>query len=383
MPSLRLLTRFQTLARYCCYACCLLFAVPASAVDVQYSGFASLVAGRTFGTCVTDSTMSSSYNSHCTRFIADWAHGGVYSPSLSLKPESKLGLQGKVNFLNNLSATVQMVSRLADGTAADLEWAYLTYDVNPTWTVQLGRKRLPLYFYSTAQDVGYAYPWVRLPADIYGWDAVNYNGGSLTFRTQLRDWSLQSNVFGGDERTDHSAYAKLSYDDPKDIQWRNIRGADLELSRDWLTARVTYIVSDYEQFDRNSAAPDVLPSQQTIGKQKIYGGSVNVDTDRWLMRSEYSIFDRSRFQYKATAWMLGAGIHLGKFTPMLTTSGYHERTRFPDHYTQLSWATQSVSVRYEVGNASALKLQVDRLDDGPNTFAGNARALTLSYDVIF
>jgi hypothetical protein len=294
-----------------------------------------------------------------------------------------VGLQGKLNFLNNLSGTAQMVGRLADGADADLEWAYLTYDINPSWSIQAGRKRLPLFYYSTSQDVGYTYPWARLPADIYGWDAVNYNGGSVAFHGTVKDWSIRSSLFGGDEHTRNSAYAKLSYDFPKDIRWRNIRGADLELSRDWLTARVVYIASDYAQWDRNSATLDVLPSQQTSGQQKIYGGSINVDTERWLVRSEYSIFDRSSFQYKATAWMLGGGMHLGKFTTMLTLSAYHEQTRFRDYYTPLSWATQSLSVRYEVGNASALKLQLDRFDDGPNTFAGDARVITLSYDVIF
>jgi len=382
MPSSRLLPPLPVLLRLCACISWLCVA-PARAFDVQYSGFASLVAGRTFGNCVGDSTMSSAYRPPCTRFIADWAHGGVYTPALSLKPDSKLGLQGKMNVLGNLSATVQMVGRLADGAGADLEWAYLTYDINPDWTVQVGRKRLPLYYYSTSQDVGYTYPWVRLPADIYGWDAVNYNGGSVTFRHALGGWSMRSSLFGGDERTKVSAYAQLSFDAPKDIHWRDIRGGDLELSRDWLTARVAYIVSDYRQWDHNSATLDLLPSQRTIGRQKIYGGSINIDTERWLVSSECSVFDRSDFQYKATAWLLGAGMHLGKFTPMLTASAYRETTRFPDYYTPLRWQTQSLSLRYEVGNSSALKLQLDRFTDGPNTFAGNARVLALSYDVIF
>jgi hypothetical protein len=249
--------------------------------------------------------------------------------------------------------------------------------------VQAGRKRLPLYYYSTSQDVGYAYPWARLPADIYGWDAVNYNGGSVTFRGGIGDWSLKPSLFGGDERTHDSAYARLSYDDAKDIRWSNIRGADVELSHDWLTARVVYIESNYQQWSRTTASLDELPSQQTMGKQKIYGGSINLDSDRWLLRSEYSVFDRSSFQYRAKAWMLGAGMHLGKYTPMLTTSAYREQTRFPDYYTPLSWATQSLSVRYEIGNASALKLQFDRFADGQNTFAGNARVIALAYDMIF
>lgn len=377
------LFRFKLMMRIGCCAWCLLSATVGSAADVQYSGFASLVAGKTFGACAQNSTMNSLYSNYCTRFIADWAHAGVYTPGVSVKPESKLGLQGKINLLNNLSVTAQMVGRMIDGAAADLEWAYLTYDASPSWTLQLGRKRLPLYYYSTSQDVGYAYPWVRLPADIYGWDAVNYNGGSLTFRTVLRGWSVNSSLFAGNERTKNSAYALLSYDAPKDIKWSNIRGAELELSKDWLTARVNYIVSDYQQIDHGSATPDLLASGAGVGAQTIYGGSINVDVDRWLVRSEYSVFDRSDFQYKSTAWMLGIGMRVGKFTPILTASNYREQTHFPDQYTPVSWTTHSLSVRYEVGRSSALKLQLDRLSDGPNTYAGDAKVIAMSYDAIF
>ena len=361
----------------------LLTAGLASAANFEYSGFASIVAGETFGSCTPNNTVSDYYNAPCTRYVADWAHGGVYTPSLSFKPESKIGLQGSYTFSSQFSATVQVVGRMADGAAADLEWAYVTYDIDPAWTLQVGRKRLPLYYFSASQDVGYTYPWVRLPPDIYGWDAVNYNGANATYRTMLGAWSLKSNLFAGDETTHNSAYAKLSYDAPKDIKWERIRGADLELNREWFTARLTYIISDYQQIDRASHQPDVLASGNTEGKQKIYGVSINLDIDSWLARSEYSVFDRSDFQNTSNAWMIGVGRRLGKFTPMATVSSYRETTPFPAAYTPVNWITQSLSVRYELAASSALKLEVDRLHDGPNTYAGDANVVSMSYDLIF
>jgi hypothetical protein len=360
-----------------------LSAAPAGAISFQYSGFASIVAGQSFGGCVKDSTTSDYYNGFCTRFIADWAHAGVYTPSLSLRPDSKLGLQGTVNLLSNLSATAQVVGRGTNGTTADLEWAYLSYSPSPSWTVQVGRKRIPLFFYSSTQDVGYTYEWVRLPPDVYGWDAVNYNGASAGYNSQLLGWGVQAELFWGNERANKSAYSRLSFDEAKDVEWHNIVGTDVQVQRGWLTLRAAYIVSDYRQITHATDAADVQPSGTTSGRQVIYGVAANVDVDHWLVRSEYSVFDRSSVISKAKCWFIGTGYRLGDFTPMLTVSSYYEVTNFPSNYTAPSWSTWSASLRYELGSSSDLKLQVDRFLDGRNTFAGTADVVAIDYDVVF
>jgi hypothetical protein len=357
---------------------------PAYAMDFDYSGFASVVTGVTRGGCTPGNTMSSAYSASCTRFIADWAHGGVYSSKLSAKPESKLGLQGSLRLLDDLSATAQVVGRFADHTHASLEWAYLSYQINEAFTVQLGRKRLPLYYFSTTQDVSYSYPWVRLSPDIYGWDAVNYNGANVGYSTYLAaGWSLKSNLFGGAERNERSGYAGLIYDEPKDIEWSNIRGSDIEVNKQWFTARLNYILTDYRQIDRATGSADRLPSGKTTGKQKIYGGSINIDFEPWLVRSEYSVFDRNDFQYESKAWLVGAGRRFGRLVPMLTFSAYREATPFPDDYAPAGWKTQSVSLRYEIGVSSAIKVQLDRFREDKNPFAGNSNVISASYDLIF
>jgi hypothetical protein len=360
-----------------------LFSGPVGAVSFQYSGFASIVAGQTFGGCVRDSSTSDYYNGFCTRFIADWAHAGVYTPHLTLRPDSKLGLQGTVTLLSDLSATAQVVGRAADGTTADLEWAYLTYRISPSWTIQAGRKRIPLFFYSVTQDVGYTYNWVRLPPDVYGWDAVNYNGVSASYNAQLLGWGVAAELFWGSERVNNSPYSRISFDEAKDVEWHNMVGTDVQLQKDWLTLRAAYLTSDYRQINHATDTSDELPSGATSGRQVIYGLSANVDVDHWQVRSEYSVFDRSRVTSKSKSWFVGAGYGIGKFTPMVTVSKYHEVTNYPENYDASSWTTWSASLRYELGSSSDLKLQLDRLIDGPSTFAGTADVVSVAYDVVF
>ena len=355
----------------------------AGALDFNFSGFGSIVGGYTSGSCTPENTLSDRYNSSCTRFIADWAHAGVYTPDVDFKPESKLGVQGTLKFSPSISFTSQLVARAADVKQIGLEWAYLTFDINPEWTVQLGRKRLPIYYYSDSQDVGFSYPWLRLSPDIYGWDAVNYNGASAAYRRTLGTWSLKADAFVGNESTRNSPYAKLYYDEPKTINWNNIAGGDVELARDWLTFRVTLIHSGYEQFDQATGTRDIWPSGANTGKQTIYGASLNVDTEHVLVRSEYSVFDRGGFQYTSHAWLVGVGVPFGKWTPMISASSYWEATDFPSGYTPNNWGTTSLSLRYDLTRSSDLKLQIDRLHDGPNTFMGNANVIAVSYDFVF
>ena len=356
----------------------------APAVEFEFSGFGSAIVGRTSGACTTESTLAPRFADSCTRFIADWAHAGVYDENWGARPESKLGLQGTARFAPHVSATGQVVIRDIDKLTAEIEWAYLTWSPAPAWTIQAGRKRVPLFYYSDFQDVGYAYPWVRVPPDVYGWDVVNYNGANVAYNTTLAGWTLRSSLFGGAETSRKNQYSKLFYEEGKDVKWPRIAGADLEMQKGWFTGRVVYMRSDYEQIDRTTGEPDVQPSGDTRGRHQAYGGSINIDSGNWVIRSEYSIFDRSRYAYKTKAWFVSAGYRIGAFTPTVMAADYRETTRFPETYTPLAWKTNTFTLRYDFGKSSAVKLQVDRVRDrGGVMTMGDATLVSASYDVVF
>ncbi|WP_332826259.1 hypothetical protein [Ramlibacter sp.] len=358
-------------------------ASPAAAVDLDLSGFGSAIAGRTFGSCSTNA-LASAFSGSCTRFVADWGHGGVYDNKWSAQPESRLGVQGTVRVNPQLSFTAQVVARTVHDPLAELEWAYMTVTPAPGWTLQLGRKRVPLFFYSDFQDVGFAYPWVRVPPDVYGWDVVNYNGANLTYNTNVSGWAVRSSVFAGAENSRENGYSRILYDEPKDVKWSGIAGADLEFSRDWFTGRLVYMRSGFQQIDRQTGMADVQINGAIRDHHQAYGGSVNVDYGNWLLRSEYSVFDRSRYAYKATSWFVSGGYRFGAFTPMLTLSDYKETSRFsPADYDPARWSTIAASLRYDVGASSAFKVQLERIRDRQAPFVGNATLLSMSYDFVF
>ena len=274
-----------------------LLGLSAHAFDQKVSGFGTIAAGETFGQC-TQATMATAYDDSCTRFIADWAHAGVYTPDLSVRPESRLGLQWTGNFTSSLSATAQGVARLNPGTKADLEWAYLTDKIDSSWTVQVGRKRLPLYYYSDFQDVGYAYAMIRPSSDVYGWDVVNYNGANLDYAGDFGDWSVHASLYGGAEDSRKNKYSLLVSDDPLDVKWKDIVGGSVELSRDWLTLRASYTQSKIQIDDPLAGGQQVLSSGVMTGRQDFYGVAALVDYGDWLGRTELAATNRSDQGYK-------------------------------------------------------------------------------------
>lgn len=114
-----------------------------SGLNYSGSGFFTIAAGKVLrGTQDQDVNLGWG----CPCYISDFAQAGIYeSGGVRMRPDSKLGLQGRVATEDNRYAlTGQVVARGATGSAG-LEWLYATVEIDPRWTLQIGRKRLPLF----------------------------------------------------------------------------------------------------------------------------------------------------------------------------------------------------------------------------------------------
>ena len=355
----------------------------AQAFDDKWSGFGSLVAGQTFGAC-TEGELASAFNDNCTRYIADWSHAGIYDDKASIRPESRVGLQWTGNFTDSLSATAQGVARLGPGQKADLEWAYLTDKISSSWTVQVGRKRLPLYYYSDFQDVGYAYSMIRPSPDVYGWDVVNYDGANVDYSTDIGDWSLRATGYAGGEDSRKNKYSLVFSDQAQELKWKDIVGSSLELSNDWLTLRASYTQSGFQQIDPATGAPQQLASGAYTGHQKFYGVAANVDWQDWQVRSELAATNRHDQGYKATFGYVDVGRRIGQFMPTVGYSVYREQSTVGADYVPEYNRTVSAALRYEVTKSSDLKLQFDHdLDHSAVIVTGDAKVVSIAYDFVF
>ena len=79
-----------------------------------------------------------------------------------------VGLQADIFPTDWLHASAQLVKRPSDNFSdPDLEWAYISVEPIADLKIRAGRLRSPTFMYSQVVFVNQAYPWVRLPAEVY------------------------------------------------------------------------------------------------------------------------------------------------------------------------------------------------------------------------
>ncbi|MBI5890853.1 MAG: hypothetical protein HZB47_09270 [Nitrosomonadales bacterium] len=363
------------------------------------SGFLTIGAGVMLG-----GTRGPVLDKQCPCFIADYAQNAIYDGrgGLQFGPDSKLGLQGTATLPDpRFSVTAQVVSRGSENGKVDLEWLYGTYRVTDNTSIQAGRKRLPMFYYSDSQDVGFSLPWTHLPPQLYGWEAVNYNGVNLQHRDQWDEWDVSFNILAGSEHARNSGYWKIynGQTSRTDVDWENIAGGNMSFSRDWFETRLAYIQSDTYRHNANgvwdSATQTLVAASDpfltgNVTRQKIWTAAFNVDYADWVLTGEFLYIDRPGALFKDHANRLGIGHRFGDWEATANVSEYYSEAvteMGADPLGQESHSDRSLTVRHFLTPQSDIKLQLDVQHDrgGVNWSPryGDARLLTMAYDRIF
>ncbi len=361
--------------------------LPAPAVEFNWSGFLTLAGGKVLSGSVQG---RKEMGVDCPCMISDFSQAGVLNDDWDLRPDSRLGLQGTAQFSETVGVTAQLVSRGARDGKINLEWLYTSWQLNEQNLLQVGRKRLPLFYYSEQQDVSYTYPWIHLPPQTYGWEAVNYNGVNWNHSFQAGDWSGFVNTFAGAESRSDNDYLKLynGLDSETDTRWRNIAGTELVMNKDWFEGRLMLMRSD-NQSRLVSAAED----WSAKAAQTLFGASMMADYADWIVSAELFFSDRTESYGRDLAYTLTVGRRLDSVTVYLTHGLYQQKiaANNPDELTteedQEKHRLTSLVGRYELSGSSALKVQFDHWRDGGGSWFkqtyGDANALSFAYERVF
>ncbi len=347
--------------------------------NLMINGFLTIAAGVNLSG-EREGTIAGNSGVDCPCSITDWSNAGIYEEhELSFEPDSKLGLQLKYSFTDWTSFTGQVISRGTDLTP-DLSWAFFTFKINDNWSVQAGRKRIPLYYYSDFQDVGFSYPWITPPDELYGWDATNYNGISIAYNNNFMGMNLNVSLFTGEEKIEDNDFVETFSSEPADTDWKDIAGVEFELRGQWWHLRMMYLtartVTNFYTID--SVSED---DQTTMSL------AFNGELDSWFFRTEFAQNltedSNSKFELKAPAFTVGVGTYLSENWTLFTSyNQYRERANvkhdFPYRYSSMSWV-----VRYYLNDTSSIKVQYNFQDDYGWEFEGDSELLRVAYDLVF
>jgi hypothetical protein len=319
--------------------CSLALSSTVAMAEVSFSGFASINAGK-----VLSGTGVPQYGIDEPTFLADYPIVSAYTDEISFEPETLFGLQINAPLGEGLSATAQIVARGANDFDAQFEWAYLTYELNENWSIQAGKKRLPLFYYSDFYDVGYAYVWMRAPADNYTWQIFNYNGINALYTGSIGDWSVTGNIYTGrEDDKENKLLSDFFFKEPVREIWKDIFGGVIQTSNDWLEIRATYMTYTNQRYISGEPA---TWNGKTERDGKFYGIAANADWGNFFVLSELNRLD------------LG-----GNLDTRMITFGY----------------------RWDFHSSAAFKIQYDDVED--NSFdlavAGDSKSITIGIDLVF
>ena len=289
---------------------------------------------------------------------------------------SKFGAQLTYGLTDTLGVTLQATAKpLQDEWQANLEWAYLSWQANDQLMVRAGRLRSPVYMYSESLDVGFSYPWLRLPDEVYSQVQLsNYEGADIVYNLPLSFATLSFQLAGGIAKN-RDYYI---YDEEFDIDYDNVFGSSVSLAtNDFGTFRVGYVEADIDT-DISGSFTDIFGNPDTASllaldkdKGKFTSIGYQYDNGTWLTANEWTsrVIENDGSNSTDSFYLMG-GRRFGDFLAHVTYAQLDE-----DEGRQSSW---TLGLNYNILPTVVLKGEYKRVDttggyDG--VFVRNAQEL--------
>jgi uncharacterized coiled-coil protein SlyX len=253
-----------------------------------------------------------------------WGSTGVDSET-NWNSDSVLGLQMNFKVDEKLEVVTQFVSKGGRNSELDTDWFYLGYRFNDNMSLQIGRLRPSYYAMSDFIEVGFAYPWVRPPIEVYDTIPTDVvQGLSFSYRNNFGEYDVFANLFLS-QNVDEGAISDF------DAQ---INGFYVELSRGPLTvgmrggaafadivitsatAQLLQPILDGVVTRTGNPEFNILQAENT--HIPFYAGGFRFDNGTWLVVGEGAAIQYEGIFSDIDAHYLTVGRRFGKFMPHFT-----------------------------------------------------------------
>ncbi len=204
---------------------------------------------------------------------------------------SKLAVQMRYGITDTVSITGQLGTKpTQDSWEVGPGNLYLAWEASDNLTLRGGRLGTPIYMYSETLNVGFSYPWLRLPEEVYSLvQLANHDGADVLYNFNTGAGTVSVQLAGGQAiKRDHYAL-----DNMQDLDYRDVFAANVALSTDnYGTFRIGYAEADL-QITVDETITNVLGAQENrvfnaLDAQKGKFSSVGhqYDNGTWLSAAE-------------------------------------------------------------------------------------------------
>lgn len=346
----------------------------------------------TFGTLAYASTDSSSATYRLApnyQFAADKHWTSVL--------DSRVGIHGRVDINETVSMVGQLLLRRnrIDNADWSTPWAYLNWQPTTQYEFMMGRFRHSLFMITDEMDIGYAWPWVRPPVELYSLvgESNFVDGVKLRYRDTIGNYTAVI----------ESHFAQLTLDRRPSLHIKNHKnyGVALSLSNEVVTYRASLVQA---QVTVQSARLDALIAQiatqspsiadeyrlSDISPQRYLNLGMRYEDGDWLLLTEVSRLWLNTLAFpNKWAYYLTAGRTFDNLTPYLSfarqnMAGFQAESRLSgsvgDNIRQFQrtaiteQSTLGAGIRWDVAAGMAIKVQFDQVRQ-PQGSAGTSGQL--------
>ncbi len=146
----------------------------------------------------------------------------IITESAQFGADNTLGVQVAADINDRVNVSTLLLSKgTVDAYAATAQWAYISYEISEQLSSRFGRLSFPGTLYSEVQEIGFSYPWIRNPIEVYTvLPLATYSGTDLIYRfdnSENIEWMLQGflgsapgfDVLGGNIEVERAYGASL------------------------------------------------------------------------------------------------------------------------------------------------------------------------------
>jgi len=286
---------------------------------------------------------------------------------------TRIGLNISAKISDDISVAGQiLMAGREDEYAAHADWVFITYSPHQlkNTAFKLGRIKFATLLNSEVYDVGYAYPWVSVPSEIYDFTASGsqatyevMSGANVSYGSYIGDFDWKIQAFVGEADSGLGTVDSLI-------------GSVLAVNNDDLEFRLGYHQGTLVEDDGEPAGGLVgklgeLKEEELVGADKeVTNLGVIWNISNLRISAEYVSVDWSGGReaeqtdlFDTNSYYVSAGYRMGDWMPMLTLAEMDEEGG-------TNQESITLGVRYELSRSTAVKLEWQSID-----IAGRAEPL--------
>jgi len=248
-------------------------------------------------------------------------HGTIDS-HFNFAANSLVGLQFTADLVKNLQVVTQFVAD-GDDTNGNIAyrvnaaWAYLRYIVSPSFQIHVGRFRLPTFLYSSTEQVGYSYPWVQLPTEVYRVVPFdNLSGVSVLYRYSVgkTGWTLQIQPYYGANTSTFAIINAFSTEGVVvNFDEKNLKGILVSVGNSSFTLR-----ANYANLKLNAYVPILDATLFSSKTMDYYSVGFRWTPRKLFLAGEYGKRNTPSQIAALEAYYGSIGYRIGQFMPIAT-----------------------------------------------------------------